>query len=412
MKILHAADLHIDSPLRGLSAYEGAPEEDLRLATRRALEKLVQLAIESHVDAVLLAGDVYDGDWQDYQTGLYFSRQMAHLGRAEIPVYMVSGNHDAQNRTMRSLRLPDNVHVFATDKPETVQDEKAGFVVHGQGFAKWDLTENLAARYPARYGGLFNIGLLHTGLEGHAEHKRYAPCSVADLEAKDYDYWALGHIHTRQIVSEEPWIVYPGNIQGRHARETGPKGCAVITVDDNDLRVRSVVHHDLDAARWEHLKVDVTGTNDIDQVFGAVRRRFQGIPEERLTAVRVTLTGATSTHAALWRGHEQMLNQLRADAGHYPHLWLEKLRIRTTGDDIGDSGADTAGVLADIRRVLKALGADPDALTAELSRHPLTGALPAQVKGPDGVNPDDQTWVAGLAEDAYQLVESLLREAR
>ena len=413
MKILHAADLHIDSPLRGLSRYEGAPEEDLRLATRRALENLVRLAIELPVDAVLLAGDVYDGDWKDYQTGLYFSRQMGILGRAGIPVYMVSGNHDAQNRTMRTLKLPDNVRVLTTGNPETVRNEKIGLAVHGQGFAQWDLTENLAAGYPARDGGLFNVGLLHTGLEGgHSDHKRYAPCTVADLEARDYDYWALGHIHTQQIVREEPWIVYPGNIQGRHARESGPKGCIVVTVD-GDLRVRSVDHHDLDTARWERVDVDVTGLDDTDQVLSLVQQRFQEIPEERLTAVRVTLRGRTAAHTVLWREREQMLNELRAAAGYHPSLWLEKLKLRTSSEDTAGTG--TTGLLTDLRRTLSALGADPDGLTTKLSRHPLIGVIPSEIKeikGAYGIDPNDPTWLERTADEAFQLVESLLQEAR
>ena len=412
MKILHAADLHIDSPLRGLSAYEGAPEKDLRLATRRALENLVRLAVELPVDAVLLAGDVYDGDWKDYQTGLYFSRQMSRLRHAGIPVYMVSGNHDAKNTMTRSLRLPDNVRVFATNRPETVRDEKIGLAVHGQGFAEWDLTDNLAAGYPARDGGLFNIGLLHTGLEGgHREHQLYAPCSVADLEARDYDYWALGHVHTRQIVRNEPWIVYPGNIQGRHARETGPKGCTVVTIN-GDLRVESVEHHDLDTARWEHVKVDVTGCDDIGQALGLVAQRFQEIPEERLTAVRVTLTGATSAHAALWRDRERILNELRATAGRQQNLWLEKVKVRTSSEDGADPGAGAAGILTDLHRTLSALGADPDGLMAELSGHPLIRRMPSELRGPEGIAPNDPAWLRRLADDAYQLVESLLQEAR
>lgn len=412
MKILHAADLHIDSPLRGLSAYEGAPEEDLRLATRRALENLVRLAIDLPVDAVLLAGDVYDGDWKDYQTGLYFSRQMARLERVGIRVYMVSGNHDAQNRTMRSLRLPANVHVFATNRPETVRDEKAGLAVHGQGFAKWDLTDNLAAGYPPRDGGLFNVGLLHTGLEGgHREHRLYAPCTVADLEARDYDYWALGHVHKQQIVRDEPWIVYPGNVQGRHARETGPKGCIVVTVD-GELRVASVEHHDLDTARWERLDVDVTGRDDLDQVLSLVAQRFQEIPEERLTAVRVALTGATAAHTALWRDRERILNELRAAAGHHPNLWLEKVKVRTSSEDAGDAGAGASGILTDLHRTLTVLGADPDGLTAKLSGHPLIGRIPPELRGPEGIAPNDPAWIGGLADDAYHLVESLLQEAR
>jgi len=411
MKILHAADLHIDSPLRGLSRYPGAPAEDLRLATRRALENLVQLAIRLPVTAVLLAGDVYDGEWRDYHTGLYFNQQMARLGRAGIEVYMVSGNHDAQNRTMRSLRLPDNVRLLATDKPETVRDEKIALSVHGQGFARWDLTDNLAIGYPPRDSDRFNIGLLHTALEGgNPDHQRYAPCSVSDLEARGYDYWALGHIHAHKIVSREPWIVYPGNLQGRHARETGPKGCVIVTIDDNTLQVRSVHQHDLHAARWENVSVDLSGVNDTDQALSMVQQRFQELPQDELVAVRVTLTGRTAVHTSLWREHDRLVHELQATAGHHANLWLEKVKIHTSSEDL-DAG-DIGGVLADLRRTLGELGASPDRLTAALERHSLVGELPMDVKGRDGIDLRDPQYLERLAEDAYQLAESLLQEAR
>ncbi|MEU8178838.1 DNA repair exonuclease [Microbispora hainanensis] len=411
MQILHAADLHIDSPLRGLSRYEGAPVEDLRLATRGALKNLVSLALELPVDAVLLAGDVYDGDWRDFQTGLFFVSQMSELLRADIPVYMVSGNHDAQNRTMRSLQMPDNVHVLATDKPETERNEEVGISVHGQGFSRWDLTDNLAAAYPQRDEGLFNIGLLHTALDGgNPEHKRYAPCTLADLESKGYDYWALGHIHARKVVRNDPWIVYPGNIQGRHARETGPKGCSVVTVGGNDLQVRSVEHHDLDTARWENIVVDVSGVEDTDQVLSRAQEQFQNFPTDRLHAVRVTLTGRTSINSTLWGKRDQLLHELRAAAGHYTHLWMEKLKIRTFTEYVAESGS--GGVIADLRRTITGLGADPDRLSAMLKESPLLGVIPPEIKGRDGIDLDDPAWAKRVSEEAFQLVESLLQEIR
>ncbi|MEV5829155.1 DNA repair exonuclease [Spirillospora sp. NPDC052242] len=409
MKLLHAADLHIDSPLRGLSRYEGAPAEDLRLAPRRALDNLVRLALETPVDAVLLAGDVYDGEWNDYQTGLYFGRQMARLGEAGIPVFMVSGNHDAKNRTMRHLKPPKNLHVFRTDVPDTLTEEGIGLVVHGQGFARWDLSENLAASYPARRGGLFNVGLLHTALDGRRDHARYAPCTVTDLEARGYDYWALGHVHSREIVRSEPWIVYPGNIQGRHARETGPKGCTIVTVDD-DLKVQSVEPHVLDVTRWEHLTVDLTGVDDTDQALSLAQQEFQRLPDDKLVAVRVTFTGRTSAHAALWRERDQMRNELRAAANYQPNVWLEKVKYETAHEDLTD--ADRAGLLADLRRTLKSLGSETGGLGRKLERHPVFGAIPDEIKGAHGIAPSDPQWLERTAEEAYQLVESLLQEAR
>jgi DNA repair exonuclease SbcCD nuclease subunit len=159
VKLLHAADLHIDSPLRGLSAYEGAPEEELRTASRRALENLVTLATAESVDTVLLAGDIYDGDWLDYQTGLFFANQMSKLREAGIPVYLISGNHDAQSAITRRLRLPENVHTLDTSGPQTIHNEELGLAVHGQGFAQRDITDNLALTYPDPCGDLFNVGV-------------------------------------------------------------------------------------------------------------------------------------------------------------------------------------------------------------------------------------------------------------
>ena len=231
---LHAADLHLDSPLRGLEQYEGAPVEALRGATRRALENLVRLAIAERVAFVVIAGDVYDGDWQDFNTGLFFDRQMRCLRDARIPVYVIRGNHDAQNRMTKTLRLPDNVRYLANDRPETVEVAGAGVLLHGQGFEKAAVTADLSQGYPQAVKGHCNIGLLHTCATGRDGHEPYAPCNVGDLSAKGYDYWALGHIHAAENLAPagDPPICFPGNLQGRHAREVGPKGCTLVTVEN------------------------------------------------------------------------------------------------------------------------------------------------------------------------------------
>ncbi|GAA2870641.1 DNA repair exonuclease [Streptosporangium fragile] len=409
MKLIHAADLHIDSPLRGLSAYEGAPAEELRTASRRALENLVDLAISESVDGVLLAGDVYDGDWPDFQTGLFFGKQMSLLRAEGIPVYLVSGNHDAQNKMTRRLPLPDNVRVLDVDEPETVCDEKAGLAVHGQGFPRWDITDNLALGYPPPRQDLFNVGLLHTALNGRDGHDRYAPCTVDHLMAKGYDYWALGHVHSREVVLEDPWIVFPGNIQGRHARETGSKGCTLVTVG-GDLRVRSAVHHDLDVARWEHLRIDVSGAEDLDAVADLVRARLGALPSGKLQAVRISLTGRSSTHLPLWNGRHRFVNEIRSLANDLGDLWVEKVRIETRLPDTPDEG--TAGLLADLRHTAAALHTDADALRQVVTGHPLYAELPAEVHGRDGLRPDDPEWLRRLGDEAVDLLESMLTEGR
>jgi DNA repair exonuclease SbcCD nuclease subunit len=231
-KFLHAADIHLDSPLKGLERYEGVPVEQIRHATRRALENLIQLALDERVQFVLIAGDLYDGDWRDYNTGLFFIKQMARLREADIKVVLIKGNHDAANRMTRTLDLPENVTVLKAAKPDSSELEDIGVVVHGQSFGTAAEERDLSKNYPHGRRGLFNIGLLHTCLTGADGHEPYAPCTLEGLLSKEYDYWALGHVHKREIRHHNPYVVFPGNLQGRKIKEEGAKGCELVTVLD------------------------------------------------------------------------------------------------------------------------------------------------------------------------------------
>ncbi|HEO65285.1 MAG TPA: DNA repair exonuclease, partial [Spirochaetes bacterium] len=191
-RFIHTADIHLDSPLTGLELYEGAPVEEIRQATRRAFENLVQFAMDEKIDFILIAGDLYDGNWRDFNTGLFFVTQMVKLKEAHIPVYIVSGNHDAASRITQKIPLPANVTIFSTKKPQTIVIEEFAVAIHGQGFIKPAVYDNLSKEYPDPIQGYFNIGLLHTCAEGAEGHEKYAPCSVEELKNKGYDYWALG----------------------------------------------------------------------------------------------------------------------------------------------------------------------------------------------------------------------------
>src|ERR1700753_723494 len=159
MKFVHAADLHLDSPLSGLSKYEGAPVEQIRGATRHALENLVDLCIDEHTALLLIAGDLYDGDWRDYSTGLFFNKQMAKLRAGGVKVVWIRGNHDAASKLTAHLALPDNVRELSHKKPESFLIESLGVAVHGQGCESRDVTEDLSLRYPEPKRDLFNNGL-------------------------------------------------------------------------------------------------------------------------------------------------------------------------------------------------------------------------------------------------------------
>ena len=234
-RFFHAADIHLDSPLTGLAGIEGRVAERIRSAPRAAFEALVECAIQDQVDFVVIAGDLYDGTWRDYKTGLFFSEQMGRLNQAGIPVVILYGNHDAESQITRPLTLPDNVRVFGTRKAETFQFGKLNVALHGWSYREKAVNDNMVPGYPSPVKGAFNIGVLHTALGGMGEHANYAPCSLPELVAKGYNYWALGHVHQGQVLNERPHVVFPGNLQGRHVRETGPKGACLVTVEGGEV---------------------------------------------------------------------------------------------------------------------------------------------------------------------------------
>lgn len=332
---IHAADIHLDSPLSGLEQYEGAPVEKIRNATREAFKNLVDTAIERKTDFVIIAGDLYDGDWKDFNTGLFFVSQMVRLQKANIPVYLIRGNHDAKSMITRELKLPDNVYEFSTRNAETFVLSDFGVAIHGQGFAKRSVTENLVKNYPPCKENYFNIGILHTSATGREGHENYAPCSVEDMKEKGYDYWALGHIHRRELLHERnPVILFPGNIQGRHIRETGNKGCTYVEVKDGTID--SLEHIPLDVLRWEICEIDAQNVNQLDDLLHVAREQLTELYDEaegRPLAVRIILSGATELHQQLLAERDELINNLRSLALEigFGDIWIEKVKIRTTG---------------------------------------------------------------------------------
>ena len=366
-KFLHAADIHLDSPLRGLNKYDGCPVDEIRGATRKALEGLVRLAVAEKVAFVLIAGDVYDGDWPDHGTGLFFARKMAELKDSKIPVYLISGNHDAKNKITRELRLPEGVHLLDSGKPETLHLREIDVAIHGQSFATEKVSEDLAASYPDPSPGCFNVGLLHTSADGREGHGRYAPCSVDTLRGKGYDYWALGHVHTREEVdARDAPIVFPGNVQGRHIREPGAKGCVVVSVEG---RSTTREFHALDVLRWTTCRVNASAMTCADDVATAFEDLIPALileAEGRSLAVRVEVVGASPAHSNISAKHEQINADIQGAANEHGsgRVWVEKVRFLTQPPSHSSSldASNFDGPLGEIDRLLVELRDNPSAL--------------------------------------------------
>lgn len=411
-KFIHAADLHLDSALLGLERYEGAPVDEIRGATRRAVEALIDLAIEEQVAFVVIAGDVYDGNWRHYNTGLHFVLQMQRLRDVKIPVYAIAGNHDAANRMTRSLTLPDNVIYLAHQKPQTVMLEELGVAIHGQGFATAAVREDLSQAFPHASQGMINIGLLHTCATGRPGHEPYAPCTTEGLRTKDYDYWALGHVHTREELCRNPLIEFPGNLQGRHARECGSKGCLMVTVDDDQSMQADF--RSLDVVRWQRLKVDISDAPGFDDVLGKVSTELmaaQKLVDDLTLAVRVELVGRSPVHRSLLAQRQRLTNEIRLNATDVGRgrIWIEKLELHSLDGSPKRDTSDLDGPLGTLAALVAQLRQDPERLRQLVDLSDLAAKLPAELNENSESPPlDDPEWLSAVLAEAEPLLASRL----
>lgn len=339
---LHVADVHLDSPLAQIRRVDEVAAEQLQNASRRSLEAVVSTAVQREVDAVVIAGDLFDGPVKDVGAGLWVESQFRRLCRAGIPLVLIRGNHDALSNARRIANWSEGVYELASDKPESVILDSSGLAIHGQSFGARTEINDLAADYPAPVMGLFNIGVLHTSLSGASQHDTYAPTSIGTLESKGYDYWALGHIHVRSesSLSEKCYVGYSGNTQGRHIREAGAKGCQLVQLRDG--RLHQIEFIPTDSLRWYELQIELGAVEHLVEVEELV---FQAASEKlveadgRSLALRIQLKGATPFHSDLTHpGTIARLNDLFsmrfAEIGQ---VWIESIQVATRPLAVFDS---------------------------------------------------------------------------
>ncbi len=407
MKFLHAADIHLDSPLAGLARRGAVPAHVTQDSTRKAFANLIELAITEDVAFLLIAGDLYDSDWRDFSTGLFFNEQMRKLRR---PCIIVRGNHDAASVITSKLTLPDNVHVMSTRKVDRWASDEAGIVIHGRSFPDRHVTSDLSELYPGPESGRLSIAMLHTSAEDTGGvHDVYAPCRVAGLVGKNYDYWALGHIHDRRALSSDPFVIFPGNLQGRHVGETGAKGATLVEVSEG--RIVEATHRPLDVLRWARIEVPLDGAETMGDVATRLRLEIEaqaGDTGGRPLIARGTLTGETGLHAPFTADPAAIEAEcLDAAASAQTEIYIERVQLRTcmprqAGQGASESlAAAFAGGLDDpelVRRVLE----DFKRLRQDLP------AVPGAAR--EAALPDSPEALRALLEDAWHLAERALRD--
>lgn len=344
-RFIHAADLHLDSPFAGMSGLTDRVRKHLQQSTFIALDRLVQLAVTEKVDFVVISGDIYDSSNTSLRAQLRFMEALELLSKEQIPVYIIHGNHDPLDSPRLAVAMPSSVHIFGSE-PESMiatrrSDGQEVAVITGMSYPTSKVNENISLRYSkkARDSGLFHIGLLHANVDGDQAHETYAPCTKKDLTLLGYHYWALGHIHSRRILQESPYIVYPGNIQGRHIRETGPKGCYLVKVNESG-NVR-MSFQELDTIRWFDLEVSIDDCHQPEDLRLAIEEVLANTASSYmsgLSMVRIRITGRGLIHRQLEDGYilDDMLIELRrrednraGAAGFAGVVWVESFSLES-----------------------------------------------------------------------------------
>ncbi|RDL52179.1 putative metallophosphoesterase YhaO [Ensifer sp. M14] len=372
-RFVHTADLHLDSPLRSLALRNADLAEIVRGATRQALVRIVDLCLAEEVDALLIAGDLYDGSQTSMNTALFLAGELRRLDEAGIRVFIIRGNHDAQSQVTNELTFSPSTHVFkGRSKPVLAKTLESGrnVYIHGMSFASPHAPESLLPSFQMPAVDAINIGMLHTSLVGSAGHDLYAPCSVADLQAHGFDYWALGHVHQRQVHSSEPFVVMPGMPQGRDINEAGAKGVTLVTVTDEGHL--SIEERSIGLATFERMSLGLAGISEWGDMLDAVRNAF--LRARNATAadhviLRLTLTGATPLAWRLRRDGDLLQGEIDNVAAGIGGCWVEKIELECRNPD-----TETGIVMADPVDELAAL-VSSDVLPAHGFRQEVRAAV-------------------------------------
>lgn len=410
-RFVHTADIHLDSPLQSLALRDPELAQLIGNATRKSFVRTIDLCIDEAVDAVLIAGDLYDGDQTSMKTALFLAEQLERLHQHGIGAFIVRGNHDAESRITRELVFREGVKVFTSVAAVEIPRRPEGSIpvaIHGLSFAKPHAPESLLKKYKAPLDRHVNIGIMHTSLSGAVGHDPYAPCSTEDLHASQFDYWALGHIHKRSVIRGKAYIVMPGNPQGRDINESGLKSVSLVTVGDD--RKITVAERFTALAQFETVRVDASRLSEWNDLVHAITEALESAREDVQADHLVTRLRIEGTTSLAWRirsDHDLLFTEAKFRASSIGNCWVEKMDVacsltaapRTDGD---------ADPVAELRRLIDAeiLGSEAFKLQLASIGDELRSQLPADCR--EFLGKDRADHEALLSEIAREGTEDVL----
>ncbi|MED4533775.1 DNA repair exonuclease [Metabacillus fastidiosus] len=329
IRFIHAADLHLDSPFTGLKSLPSSIFERLKESTFTAFSRLISISLKEKVDFILISGDLYDGEERSLKAQLRLKKGFEKLKEAGIEVFIIHGNHDHMGGKWIELEWPENVHVFSSGNVElktAVKNDRVIANIYGYSYPSRAVMQNITGEFKKVFqpDDIFHIGMLHGTIEGNEEHDRYCPFRLSELVEKNFDYWALGHIHKRQVIKEQaPAVIYPGNIQGRNRKEAGDKGFYLIELDENSTESTFIAVSDV---IWEDIEISIESLTNISQFMKRCKQLVETIRREQkgiFLHIYVTGTGQIADVFQNEKNIEELSDSLNElEEGKENFVWI------------------------------------------------------------------------------------------
>ncbi|MBX0357207.1 DNA repair exonuclease [Halobacillus sp. Nhm2S1] len=333
IRFIHSADLHIDSLFKTKGNFPGELLEKLRKSTFEAFDRLIDACINHKVDFLLITGDLYNEEIRSIKAQVHLRRGFERLQEKGIHVYISYGNHDYIEGKTLPIEMPGNVHIFESQNVEHFPFEKEGKVlahIYGFSYETREVRDRKVQDFNKVEGADYHIGMLHGSLDTNTDHDVYAPFSLEELKGKGMDYWALGHIHKRSVLSTDPPVLYPGNIQGRSRKEAGEKGCYLVEHTRGEWKYHLVPLQSITYVSTSVSDLESTTFEELEEILENAKDKVAAGSPIMLT---ITMVG----YAGPIEDIQEWVEVINGNEDFHSDdwIWIEEIRVesRTTWDE-------------------------------------------------------------------------------